>query len=210
MNFLGATTGILISSCIFGLDFDLFNPDEPAIQEPTMSDNLWNKPMMVGLTLAGIAIVAAVGFGCWKMLTTNEEIPNNGEEIPNDEPSIQTDDEDQTEPTVEIPNDEHSIQTDDEDQIEPTEEIPNGDEIANAEPIIPNDDGKKAPQFGEVPELPSNDDEYDPSKDAWMLTINEEIPNGEEILNDEPLIGTDDEDQTEPTINLRNRKVNRE
>ena len=204
MVFLGATSGIFAASRIFGLDFDLFNPDEPAIQEPTMSENLWIKPMMVGLTLAGIAIVAV------RRLTMNEEILNNGEEIPNDEPSIQTNDEDQPEPTEEIPNDEPSIQTDDEDQIEPTEEIPNGDEIANAEPIIPNDDGKKAPQFGEVPELPSNDDEYDPSKDAWMLTINEEIPNGEEILNDEPLIGTDDEDQTEPTINLRNRKVNRE
>ena len=102
MIFLGATSGIFAvgASRIFGLDFDLFNPDEPAIQEPTMSENLWIKPMMV---------VAAVGFGCWKMLKTNEEIPNNDEEIPNND--------------EEIPNEEPLIGTDDEDQ---TEEIPDG------------------------------------------------------------------------------------
>ena len=82
---LGAAAGILTASRIFGLDFDLFSPDEPAIEEnPTMPDNLWNKPMMlVGLGLAGIAMIATAGIACWKMFAPNDEISN-------EEPLIET------------------------------------------------------------------------------------------------------------------------
>ena len=67
MNFLGATTGILISSCIFGLDFDLFNPDEPNPCEQTLFENLWKKLIMLaGFTFAVVAMVA-MGIGYWKI-----------------------------------------------------------------------------------------------------------------------------------------------
>ena len=77
MVLLGAAAGIFTASRIFDFDFGLF--DEPAIEEnPTMFENLWNKPMIfIGLGLAGIAITVVAAIGCCKMSTTDEEIPND-------------------------------------------------------------------------------------------------------------------------------------
>ena len=91
---------------IFDLDLDRFSPDLPAIQEipenPTMFENLWNKPMiLVGLGIAVIVVAAGIVF--WKMFTTNEEIPND-EKIPIDEPLIKPDDEEQSDPTIVLRN----------------------------------------------------------------------------------------------------------
>ena len=192
MIFLGTTVGLFTASRIFGLDFDLFNPDEPVFQEPTvettaeprMSENFWDRPMIVGLTLAGIAIVAAVGICCWKMLKTEEEIP--------------------------------LIKMDEEDQTEPAEEISNNEEIPNTEPLIETDgeffevdEGDNDPEIKrfeepavEIPNAEIETDVEDQTEPAY------EIPNGEEISNDD--WETDDEDQTEPPFwNLRNRKINR-
>ena len=85
MILIGAMAGIFTSSCIYGLDFDLFNPVDP---EPTLLENLSNNPMiMLGFTLAGIAM-AAIGVVYWKTFKTNEEIP--------DETLIEKVDEDKT------------------------------------------------------------------------------------------------------------------
>ena len=100
---LGTAAGIFTASRIFGPDFDLFSQDEPAAIEenPTMLDNLWNNPMMLlGITIAGIAMVA-MSIRYRKMFTMNKEIPKgeeipNGEEIPTDEPLNEKDDEDKT------------------------------------------------------------------------------------------------------------------
>ena len=204
MIFLGTTVGLFTASRIFGLDFDLFNPDEPVFQEPTvettaeprMSENFWNRPMIVGLTLAGIAIVAAVGICCWKMLKTEEEIP-----------LIKMDEEDQTEPAEEIsnneeiPNTEPLIETDGEffevDEGDNDPEIKRFEEpaveIPNAEPLI-----ETVGEFSEADDVET--DVEDQTEPAY------EIPNGEEISNDD--WETDDEDQTEPPFwNLRNRKI---
>ena len=237
MIFLGTTVGLFTASRIFGLDFDLFNPDEPVFQEPTvettaeprMSENFWDRPMIVGLTLAGIAIVAAVGICCWKMLKTEEEIP-----------LIKMDEEDQTEPAEEISNNEEIpntkplIETDGEffevDEGDNDPEIKRFEEpaveIPNAEPLIET--------VGEFSEADDVDDDreikiFEDSEESFVLNREEilrvnaeeietdvedqtepayEIPNGEEISNDD--WETDDEDQTEPPFwNLRNRKINR-
>ena len=47
---------------------------KPAIEEnPTMFDDLWNKPaMLIGLGLAGIAIILAAGICCSKMFAKNK------------------------------------------------------------------------------------------------------------------------------------------
>ena len=42
--------------------------------------------MLIGLGLAGIAIIVAAGIGCWKMLATNKETSQDEPLI--DEPSI--------------------------------------------------------------------------------------------------------------------------
>ena len=67
-----------------------FLEDKPAIEEnPTMFEDLWNKPpmMLIGLGLAGIAIIVAAGIGCWKMFAKNEETSKDEPLI--DEPLIE-------------------------------------------------------------------------------------------------------------------------
>ena len=48
--------------------------------------------MLIGLGLAGIAIIVAAGIGCWKMLATNKETSQDEPLI--DEPSLHWDDDD--------------------------------------------------------------------------------------------------------------------
>ena len=103
----------------FGLDFDLFSlDDEPSIsrgsassnlasiqenpENPTLFENSWNKSMML-IGLLSIAGIVAAGILFWKMFKTNEEIPNE-EEIPIDEPLIESDDEEQSDPTLVLRN----------------------------------------------------------------------------------------------------------
>ena len=90
----------------------IFTTPEP---EPTLFENLWNKPLMMLIGFTTLAGIAKAAMGYWKMFTMNEENLN-------DEPLTEMDDKDKTMKNVEIPNIEEILNN------EPLSEVNDGDQ----------------------------------------------------------------------------------